>query len=417
MLLNLVFFIIYIGAFLWFVPRWGVVQRAGLPANTLRFLILAKIMMGFAGAYYLGSLPNSDHRGFNNSIAEQFQILIERPLDYFDEIQYQYDRFGPGGLFAASGSFWGYIRYHLVYMFTAPINFISGGNFFLNAAIFSSFTWFGHLFFFRIFNSIYQTNTRATLFATFLIPSLLLFTSCVHKDGLVFVSLAVLSYVFFRWLQSSAIFSWRYMLAGLLALCCIFLLRNYILVAIIPAMLVASFTKKYPGQKPEIAIGSYIIFAVLFFLSSFFAGSLNLPKAVVDRKTDFANLGGGSSDLPLNDLQPNATSFLKNTPQAISHVLLRPFPLEAMRPAVLLAAAELYLYLFIIIWAIWNKRRSLSNIHSFNIYGLAFFLSMVLIIGFTIPNLGAIVRYRSLLWIFLLAPALQKIITDRKKAV
>jgi hypothetical protein len=44
--------------------------------------------------------------------------------------------------------------------------------------------------------------------------------------------------------------------------------------------------------------------------------------------------------------------------------------------------------------------------NNFNLYGFAFFISMMLIIGYTIPNIGAIVRYRSVFWIFLVCPLL-----------
>ncbi len=289
------------------------------------------------------------------------------------------------------------------------MNFISGGNFYFNAVIFSSFTFFGHLFFFKVFNSFYHRNRGILIASCFFIPSLLLFTSCVHKDGFVFVSLAMLSYVFYRCLQREKVLAFKYILAFLLAFGCVFLLRNYVLVALIPAMLVTLLAQQLPKWRIRIVLIAYVLFTILFFLTGHFNNSLNLPKAVANRKQDFSLLELGKSNLPMKELQPNAGSFLHNTPQALSHVLLRPHPFENNGMASLFAGVELYFYLLLMLFAFWKKRKSLHTIHSFNIYGFAFFITMVLIIGFTIPNLGAIVRYRSLLWIFVLIPAMMSV--------
>jgi hypothetical protein len=410
MLLNLILFIIYIGTFLWFVPQLPFVRRAGLADNTQRVLICFKMLSAIVGAAYLGGFPNSDHLAFNRAIAEQFDILINNPSGYFNEINDQYERHGTGGLFEASHSFWGYIRYHLVYMFTAPMNFISGGNFYLNAVIFSSFTFFGHLFFYKVYSALYHGNRWVLVAGCFFIPSLILFTSCVHKDGFVFVSVSILSYVFYRGLRNLKVLAFKYITATVLSLVCIFLLRNYVLVALLPAMLVSYLAHLSSRWRIGITLLSYVLLAILFFLSGSLSNSLNLPEAVVKRKQDFSLLETGKTNLPMNDLEPNAGSFLKNTPQALSHVMLRPHPFEGNGLASMVAGIELYFYILLLGLVLWLKRKTLHSIHTFNIYAVAFFVSMVLIIGFTIPNMGAIVRYRSLLWIFILVPALYQLI-------
>lgn len=413
MQLSLILFLVYVAAFLWFVPQFAFVRRTGLPDSTQRLLICFKLLCAVAGAAYLTSIPNSDALAFNMAIQEQFQILIHSPANYFNEISYQYDQHGFGGLFKASDSFWGYIRHHLVYVFSAPMNFISGGNFYFNSVIFSSFTFFGHLFFFKVFDSLYPGNKWMLIASCFFIPSLLLFTSCIHKDGFVFVSVAILSYIFYRGLQHLKVLAFKYVMSFLLALVCIFLFRNYVLVALLPAMLVTYLAHQSYKWRMSITLIAYVLFATLFFVTGTFNNSFDLPQAVVKRKQDFNLLEGGRSNLPMRDLHPNAGSFINNTPEALSHVMLRPYPFEDKGVVYNLAAIELYFYLLILGFAIWKKRKSLNTIHSFNIYGFAFFLSMVLIIGFTIPNLGAIVRYRSLIWIFVLTPTLIAVFNNK----
>jgi hypothetical protein len=415
MLLNIVFFTIYIGLFIWLVPTFGFVKRAGLGESAQRGLIVFKLLLAFIAAAYLKMVPNSDHLMFNNLIDEQYRILLHHPGDYFEEIRYQYDTHGTGNLFGATDSFWGYIRHHLVYMFSAPMNFISGGNLYLNAGIFSSFTYFGHLFFLKIFNKLYLHHEWLMAAASFLIPSLLLFTAAVHKDGFVFVGLSIISYLVFRVLQGLPIWKWKYLLACIFAFALIFLLRNYLVLALIPAWVAGWAAKKFPSRKVAAALISYGALVLAFFATGMLHNSsLNLPEAVVKRKQEFATLPGAGSDLPMNKLKPHPASFLKNTPQAVTHVLLRPSPFESSQLPNLLATLESYLYLVLMMLAAWYKRKSWHLLHPYTIYAAVFFITMVLIIGFTIPNMGSIVRYRSLIWIMLLAPALYHIMKNRK---
>jgi hypothetical protein len=66
---------------------------------------------------------------------------------------------------------------------------------------------------------------------------------------------------------------------------------------------------------------------------------------------------------------------------------------------------ELLLYqLLILLFIIYRKKD--PQIHPFNLFGFALFINMMLIIGYTIPNIGAIVRYRSIFWVLLICPLL-----------
>ena len=149
---------------------------------------------------------------------------------------------------------------------------------------------------------------------------------------------------------------------------------------------------------------SYAAYEILFFLSSYIYTSFSLPAAVIKRKGEFAARDGGVTDLPMNELYPTVKSFLINLPQAFIHILFRPYLWEFPGMSVMLTALELLFYQGILVLFLFFRNKKEKVVNNYNIYVFAFFFTMVIIIGYTIPNLGAIVRYRSLLWMFVLCP-------------
>ena len=99
-------------------------------------------------------------------------------------------------------------------------------------------------------------------------------------------------------------------------------------------------------------------------------------------------------------------AFALNLPQAINHVLFRPTFWEFRQWSVILTALELFLYQLLIVLFIVYPKKAGGSFSAFNLFGMALFVHMILIIGYTIPNIGAIVRYRSIFWVFLLCPVL-----------
>lgn len=391
----------------WLIPKTQFIKNANLSRRQIRLLLAFKITTGIVCAFYFGRMPLiGDYINYNIEGKIQYQLLLSNPVLFFTDFKQDVQTYGLGGLFESSNSFWAYLRFNLLFKFIAIINLVSHGNFYINSAIFSSIVFFGHIAFYRIYTDIYQGNKVKVLFACFLLPSLLLYTSCVHKDGMVFLATGIVSFVFYKHLTYPKSFTIKYSLLFIFAVTTIFLFRNYVLVALLPAMLTALLSKLLPYKNRVGFIISYTFFLLLFFLSSLCNNLFNLPAAVVKRKADFALLGEANTNIHMNDLQPTLTSFLSNLPQAIEHFLFRPYLWEFSTPGVILTALELIFYEAIVVTFIFFRKKQVGTVHSFNVFGCAFFINMMLIIGYTIPNIGAIVRYRSIFWIFLICPLL-----------
>ena len=387
-------------------------KNSGLSLKQLRLLLVIKIVFSVIAAYYFIHSNTIDYLNFNNEGFLQYKILISQPLSFFDDLTTDIKNYGWRGVFSSSHSFWANLRFSFIYKLIAVLNLISHGNFYLNSMIFSSLVFVGNVSFFKIFNSIYENQKFKIILACFFIPSMLLYTSCIHKDGIVFICIAMIAYLLFR-LYTNQNKSLRYFLLIFIFTSVLFILRNHIVFALIPSIILG-WLYHCLKRKKLIKLGlAYSLMIASFFFVQFH--NSNLAQILINRKTDFQIVSTGNTDIVLNDLKPNITIFLYNLPQALNHSFLRPYLFEFKMLSVNLTAIEILMYEFLILLFIFYRKSKYDKLHWFNVFGISLMLHLFLIIGYTIPNIGAIVRYRSIFWIFLITPVLCNIDEKRIK--
>ena len=115
-------------------------------------------------------------------------------------------------------------------------------------------------------------------------------------------------------------------------------------------------------------------------------------------------LKGGNSTIPIKQLHPTAISFLKTTPQAINLSTIRPYPSDVHHILSLAAAIEINALLLMFILFIFFPTTNGNNSKNLAYFCLFFSFSLLLAIGFSVNNLGAIVRYRSIIMPLLIIP-------------
>jgi len=406
MIIPIVCIVIFLVFSFWLIPKLSFVKHSKLTSLQVQLLLAFKIFISLLAAYYFTNLStNVDYLDNNEGGKIHYNLLLSNPVLFFTDFKNDIHTYGFGGLFKSENSFWAYLRFNLLHKFIAILDLFTWGNFYFNTIIFSTILFFGHIAFYRLFSEIYKGQQLAILITSFLLPSLLLYTSCIHKDGIVFLCLGIVSYIFCRFLSAQRRVTFKHYVFFLIGLLAIFLFRNYVVIAIVPAMVSTLLCKIILQKSRLVLVTTYLFYFLLFFLSSFSRSFLNIPAAVVERKNDFATLLGGNTNIAMNALQPNFQSFVANFPQAINHSLFRPYLWEFPQLSVLLTAVELLIYQLLIIAFIFFRKKQ-ANPPLFNIFGLAFFFNMMLIIGYTIPNIGAIVRYRSIFWIYLITPVI-----------
>ena len=397
-------FSFYLFLFCWLISRIKFFTQSGF---VLR--VIASLISNYFNYYYY---PLSDPLSFHNYGIEEYNLLFTKPREYFTNIFIDTRSNNYSGFFGTSNSFWNDTRSNLIIKLLSIFDIFSGKNFFINCLFYNFLVFFGSVALFKVFIKIFQNSLFALIACIFILPSALFFSSMLHRDGLILLSLSMVIYNLFFILNEEA-FSWKRLAAILFFLFIILVLRNFVFITLVPALL-AWIIAHY---KPRIAFISflivYLIIAVVFFCSGLISEKTNLPKYVSERQNKFIEIAQkGSSSININPLIPEFKSFLYNAPQALNHTLMRPYAWEFDNLLYIPFIIEIILIELLFLVFIFFRRKNIV-VHPLMYFCGFFSLSMLLVIGYTVPIIGAIVRYRSIYFIFILIPIVSY--TDWKK--
>jgi hypothetical protein len=398
-------FTLYLVIFCWVISRVKFFKESSLDKRILIALFLARVLVGlingYINVYYYNIL--TDSANFQNQGITEYHLLFQNPQEYFINI-FQSNRTNSySGFLESTGSFWNDTRSNLVVKMLSIFDIFSGTNFFINTLFYNFLIFFGTVAIYKVFIKIFPTHKYVLIVIIFLLPSVIYFSSAVHRDGLIFLSLSMIIYHLF-FLMKIGLFAFKRIFLCLVFLCLILLLRNFVFIALVPALLAWIVAEKKPNHPFVIFLGTYALIAVLFFATSFLPPSMNLPAHVSSRQLDFIKIAKlGSSAVNINPLYPGFRSFLNNIPQALNHTLMRPYLSEHQNFFYIPAGLEILFYEILFLFFIFFRQK-IPIIPPIVYFSLFFSFTMFLIIGYTIPIVGAIARYRSIYFPFLLIP-------------
>jgi hypothetical protein len=407
--INMTYFLfaIYLVFFCWLVTRIRFFQNSGLNNQWLIGLFVIKIMAGLAYGLFFEQMPNhlasADTWRFFHESKTETKLLLTDPARYFGSfIDNPHDK-KYGHLFSPVNSYWKDLKELYMVKLVSVFNLFSGSRYYVNVIFYAFITFFGPVAFMRIMNDVFPGKKYIIAVGSFLIPSFLFWTSGVHKDGFVFMLLALAAYLFyFGWKENKL--NWkRYLLIFLLILI-IFPVRNHVVLAAIPSFAAWWLAEKFFTQKWLAFLIVSLLGISLFFAGKYIHPKFDLPISIVLRQKDFNKLGGNSV-LPQRELKATFPSFVKNAPQALNHTLARPYLTEIDSPFYLLSALELAaLWLIIFIW--FFRFNDNPYKHSVVLFFLMLSIALLLLTGYIVPQLGAIVRYRSIFLPLIMVPIL-----------
>ena len=371
---------------------------------------MAGIFYGWIGIYYGQFAYMFDTWGYHELSVTEYKLLFHNPSEYFSNLFHSGYENRYGNFFGPENSWWNDLKTNMFIKFLSLINILSFGNYYVNVIFYSFITITGPVAIYRVFSDVFPGKKIHVLLATFLIPSFAYWTSGVHKDGLVFMALSLIIYHVYFSLKED-----RFRLSRIFPLLIAFLIilsfRNFLLVILIPALLAWIVSYKFPKKNAVIFLSVYFVCGLLFFTLRYISPAFDFPQAVVDKQKAFRTLQGNSGfDFP--ELKPTVGSFLVNAPRAISSTTLRPHPGDVKHILSMAAASETaFLLLLFLLFLFWRTNGVKSP--SFIWFCIFFSFSLLLLIGFTVNFLGAIVRYRSIVLPFLLVPVISLIDWER----
>lgn len=400
----------YLVLFCWLLPRMGFVKKAGMDSKMVRGLFLLKVAAGFVLGWLSLRYTNSDYWQQNGWGWDEYQLLLRNPGEYFTNLFRSGYAHGFDGVLDSTNSYWNDLKTNLIVKLISVFDIFSQGNYYINAIFFSFIGFMGHVALYRVFIKIYPLRQWAVVIGCFLLPSMLLYSSAVHKDPIMFAAIGLLCMAVYQW-QARGGLTVKIGFVLLFTLVILFLLRNLVFLAAIAALIAVALASVTKWKPAFVFAAVYLLGALLFFNAKHIMPFLDIPARMAEKQGYFLAYPEVKTVIAMDTLQPTALGFLRNTPQAINHALMRPYIWEGTNRFLIPIAAEFLLYqLLLVLLLLFPKRTKMDRAAMvFLLFGLFFALANLLSIGYIVNNLGAIVRYRSLYLALLMTPILASI--------
>ena len=328
-----------------------------------------------------------------------FDTLFQNPLHFLELTFGPNARKPPENLAAIIENIpaWTDVRTYMVIRVNALAHLISFHYYSIHA-ILGAFMGFTGL------TALYKTfvarfgHKRVVLFCLFYVtPSLVYWTSGLHKEGISLLCMGMLVYRFSLLYGTgltlhniSAAFIWALLLA---------LFRPYTFGLLLPALFLWYIAEKRRLKPFPVFSAAYLTgFAALALIGKLLP-RFNVFAVIADIRYYFVMYKTGGSEINLQLMQPTWQAALLEMPQAFINTLLRPEPWGNIAVAQQLAAIETLVFTFFAALCLLLAKPSLvqQQNRAFLCCCLFFSVTSFLLIGLTTDNLGAIVRYRSIL--------------------
>jgi hypothetical protein len=279
----------------------------------------------------------------------------------------------------------------------ALIYLISFGYYPIHMLLICFFSFLGLTAIFKTFLLYYPKDSRKIIVGVFLVPSVLFWGSGILKESILIFALGLFVYHFSLLVVKKKIYSTSLVMIlfclGLLAIT-----KTYVLLTIIPSIIawvISVFIKKY--RFVYIFICTHLLLFFTAFTLSYVNKSFDFTGNLMYKQRDFINVARDTkagSKLTIGLLDNSMYSYLKNTPSALLNSLFRPTFFEVSSWMSLSVSVENFA-LIVLFTLVLFFRKPPTGYQSLPIlFALFFTLSLSLLIGWVVPVIGAIVRYK-----------------------
>jgi hypothetical protein len=405
--LDYLLFAAYLFLFAWLVTRIQFFSQPGLTPTLLISVFLFKVIVGIFYGWVGLHYNQLDTWAFHHESLNEKKLLLSDPVELVVSLfrsGYTEDQYGK--FLSVENSWWNDLDANFFNKMLAVFNVFSTDNYYINVIFYSFLTLAGPIAFYRVMADVFPGKKLTILLSTFLIPSFIYWTSGIHKDGLVFASITLITYCFYFGMKQNKFSLRRLLLIGV-SLLLLLILRNFLIPILIPALLAWVLAYKHSKRPFLLFAAVYALCIVLFFSAKYIHPSFDFPQSLVDRQAAFLSLKGNSA-VAVDRLQSSVGSFLHHVPQAFLLSTIRPYPSDVKNFFSLVAAVEINLVLLFFFVFLFCKRPGI-RIKPILLFCLFFSFSVLMSIGYTVHFIGAIVRYRSIVLPFLVVPLIASI--------
>ncbi len=284
------------------------------------------------------------------------------------------------------------------------LSFFSFGFYSVHLLLMAFISFTGLFYLYKAVKDKFPLHQIGILLTVFIIPSTVFWSAGVLKEPIILFLLGFFVYHIFK--ISKKKYSIRILSSIFITSFLMIFTKPYILFILIPitiAFLIAEFVE----IKKKYLI--YLSVLLLFFLSLVILSNvkpeLSLAQLLTTKQSDFLNMNSASNSggyfvIPL--LDNTNFSLLKNSPTAIMNSLSRPWIWEFKTWPQLIAAIENFVFLCLVIGLLIRFKFHKIEQQNIALFAISFSILLFIISGLTTPNMGALVRYKSLGLPFLL---------------
>lgn len=389
------------------VWKWKFFSVTAVSKKIIVLVFILKVLAGVGLILiydkYYGDRSTADIFKYFDDSKLMHEVLFESPGDYIkmlsgvgDDTPYfkekYYDHFK-----------WWYRPYessvyndsHVIIRVNALFRLFSFQNIYVHSIFFSFLSFIGLILLVRFFVGLFKGKERLLFFAFMLMPSVVLWSSAPLKEALLFF---VLGFFFF----SIQLFSQKRLVSLILLLItsyCLILLKFYVFMVLmpclIPFLLQARLKLKFPIA---LYLTSVAIFSVLALNVKYIFPQYDIVSILIQKQDEFINLAEfiqSGSRYDITRLDGSLWMFLKTSPEAFFNAFFRPFILENTNILALLSSLEVIFYTLFLAAAIILMKKENWRVNRNIILFCGFFvLLMFVLLGWTTPVAGALVRYR-----------------------
>lgn len=378
----------------------------GVNNKILPALLLLKIALGTAIAliytyYYPDRLKADVFKYFDDSKV-MYDALFTKPFDYIKML------LGIGNDSPYFDSYYTqmnnwYRQYesniyndsHIIIRFNAFVRLFSFGYFSVHTAFMSFVALAGQTAVFKFFRKNTTLTSWQLLLASFLIPSVLFWSSGVLKEGLLFLGMGFLLHFSFKLQQKFNVVAALWTLISIILLA---YLKFYIMASLLPLLLTYFWCLKTKNRMPLLKYGIVLsLLLVAGFNFHYIFTEFNLPEIMVNKQNDFYYLAldqDSGSLVYIGKLKPHFASFILNTPRALFNVFFIPHVFMKQSLLSYLSSFENLGFLLLLLMVVFHIKTK-NNAPAMLWLCLCFVVFTFALVGLITPVYGAIVRYKT----------------------
>jgi hypothetical protein len=397
--LEIFLFIVYIGIFLGLLYTFHVEKNTGFGYKLIASIFLLKVIAGCINLYiHQHEYISNDVTYYQKLSIIDLRVLQTSPQAFFNEWLFNWGSLLGHMNFLQKGNMtpWNNLGtlFHIKFMTLS--NIFSFGHLYVNVIFCNVMFFVGQLALYKSFYMLQPQKKYIFLFAVFFIPSVMFWCSGIHKDGWLLSAIGFLVYFTTKYLNYK---QFKYLLLFILALIFILIARYFYFICLLPPFIMWLFSHQSKRNWIYFIV-CYVLAGLLFFNIKHFSTSFDPMQLIVNRQQEFIQLRG-YSDMQLPKLSNTINSFIEIFPTALNHILVRPsFALTNPIKYNIAFLDAYFVMCLILLNSIYWKRK--NNSHTLLFFLLFLSITVYLFIGYTVPNAGALVRYKSLFTALLL---------------